>query len=110
GTCISSSSRSGRSPDACFGPSPTWPAGPQPIPSGRLFAGSATTARKTSGRSERQRVSRADAVPIDPRQIPALTVEDVSFAYGGRRALDGVSFKVERGSFTALIGPNGAGK
>ncbi|MPZ12741.1 MAG: ATP-binding cassette domain-containing protein, partial [Kiloniellaceae bacterium] len=42
--------------------------------------------------------------------MPALVVEDVSFAYGPRKALDGISFRVERGSFTALLGPNGAGK
>src|SRR3954463_15601566 len=30
--------------------------------------------------------------------------------YGGRRALDGVDLRVERGSGFALLGPNGAGK
>jgi branched-chain amino acid transport system permease protein len=30
--------------------------------------------------------------------------------YGGLRAVDGVSFKVRRGSIHAVIGPNGAGK
>ncbi|HYD64936.1 MAG TPA: ABC transporter ATP-binding protein [Azospirillum sp.] len=41
---------------------------------------------------------------------PALSVEDVRFAYQGRPALDGVGFTVEPGRFTALLGPNGAGK
>ncbi len=42
---------------------------------------------------------------------PALAIEGVSFAYvRDRRALDGISLTVPRGSFTALLGPNGAGK
>ncbi|WP_343039094.1 ABC transporter ATP-binding protein [Propylenella binzhouense] len=41
---------------------------------------------------------------------PALSVEELSFAYKGRLALDCVSFEIRRGRFTALLGPNGAGK
>jgi branched-chain amino acid transport system ATP-binding protein len=37
-------------------------------------------------------------------------VENLALAFGGVRALDGVSFSVERGQVFALIGPNGAGK
>ncbi|MFI8464814.1 MAG: ABC transporter ATP-binding protein [Pseudomonas sp. K35] len=40
----------------------------------------------------------------------SLEVSDVAFAYGERRALDGVSFTAAQGRFTALLGPNGAGK
>jgi ABC-2 type transport system ATP-binding protein len=44
-------------------------------------------------------------------EVDALVIEGISFAYGRRqRALDGVSFRVPAGSFTALLGPNGAGK
>jgi ABC-2 type transport system ATP-binding protein len=39
-----------------------------------------------------------------------LRLEDVSFSYGARRALDRVSFSVMPGRVTMLIGPNGAGK
>ena len=42
--------------------------------------------------------------------MSGLTVEDISHDWGARRALDGVSFTVERGRFCALLGPNGAGK
>lgn len=41
---------------------------------------------------------------------PALTVDAVSFAYGSRRALDGVTFTVETGEIFGLLGPNGGGK
>jgi ABC-2 type transport system ATP-binding protein len=41
---------------------------------------------------------------------PALLVEDVSHAYGTRRALEHVSLRAESGRFTALLGLNGAGK
>jgi ABC-2 type transport system ATP-binding protein len=40
----------------------------------------------------------------------ALSIEDVSHAYGARRGLDHVSFQVAPASFTALLGLNGAGK
>lgn len=41
-----------------------------------------------------------------------IDVQNVSVAYSrqGRPALDGVSFKVEKGEFAFLIGPSGSGK
>lgn len=39
-----------------------------------------------------------------------ISVEDLVFEYSSRRALDGVRFRIETGSITALVGPNGAGK
>ena len=39
-----------------------------------------------------------------------IVVEDLTFEYPGVRALDGVSFAIDRGGITALVGPNGAGK
>ncbi len=42
--------------------------------------------------------------------LPFFQVENLALAFGGVRALDGLSFAVERGEVFALIGPNGAGK
>ena len=39
-----------------------------------------------------------------------LTVDGLSKAFGGVRAANGVSFRVEPGRLLAMIGPNGAGK
>jgi branched-chain amino acid transport system permease protein len=40
----------------------------------------------------------------------ALEARSLARHYGGLKAVDGVSFKVQRGSIHAVIGPNGAGK
>lgn len=43
-------------------------------------------------------------------EAPLLDVRDVSKAFGGVRAVAGVSFAVRPGEVQAVIGPNGAGK
>lgn len=39
-----------------------------------------------------------------------LEVRDLAIAFGGLKAVDGISFAVEPGEVFAIIGPNGAGK
>ncbi|MBK8814856.1 MAG: ATP-binding cassette domain-containing protein [Methylococcaceae bacterium] len=40
----------------------------------------------------------------------ALTIENLSFSYSGRKALDTIGFTINPGECTILLGPNGAGK
>jgi branched-chain amino acid transport system ATP-binding protein len=42
--------------------------------------------------------------------MSVLAVQSLCKSFGGVRAVDDVSFTVERGEFLAMIGPNGAGK
>ena len=39
-----------------------------------------------------------------------LDVRDLSVAFGGVRAVDGLSFTVREGEVLSFVGPNGAGK
>ena len=43
-------------------------------------------------------------------EAPALSVKNLSHAYGARKALDDITLAVERGAFAVLLGLNGAGK
>ncbi len=42
--------------------------------------------------------------------MPAITVDRLEKNYGQLRAVDGISFSVEKGEVFSLLGPNGAGK
>ena len=42
--------------------------------------------------------------------VASLEVSEVTVAFGGNRALDGVAMTAPAGRVTGLIGPNGAGK
>ena len=45
----------------------------------------------------------------DP-DCPAVVIEDLVIRYGEIVAVDGISFRAERGQVTVVLGPNGAGK
>lgn len=42
--------------------------------------------------------------------VPELVVEGLGFAWGEHRVLDGLSFRVSKGSSLAIVGPSGTGK
>src|SRR5690606_27720695 len=76
----------------------------------------------TVGRVVRREVGPVVRAPVEPGRGagpggPAartrdvvLSLEDVSFSYGGQPVLEGISLELERGTFLGLIGPNGSGK
>ncbi|MEV0583613.1 alpha/beta fold hydrolase [Nonomuraea sp. NPDC050310] len=56
------------------------------------------------------RVRRGRVEEIDP-DAPPLQISGLTKAYrNGEKAVDGLSFRVERGQVLGLLGPNGAGK
>jgi phosphate transport system ATP-binding protein len=61
-------------------------------------------------------LTRPGAEPTTPRRpcceepTPALTVEHLTVAYHGVRALEGVTLPFHHGCLTAIVGPSGCGK
>lgn len=47
---------------------------------------------------------------LNEQQSVALAINELSFSYSGKKALDDVSFVVNSSECTMLLGPNGAGK
>ena len=39
-----------------------------------------------------------------------ITVKDLNYYYPGTKALEDVTFTINKGDITALVGPNGSGK
>jgi ABC-type branched-subunit amino acid transport system ATPase component len=50
------------------------------------------------------------SAPPHQGRRPALEVRNLSFSYGSRQVLFGISFQIEDGEVAALLGANGAGK
>ncbi|MBM4324888.1 MAG: ATP-binding cassette domain-containing protein, partial [Deltaproteobacteria bacterium] len=44
------------------------------------------------------------------KTAPILKIENLTISFGGIKALNNVSFGVEKGAIYSIIGPNGAGK
>ncbi len=49
-------------------------------------------------------------IAIPPAGKPILELDDVARAFGGLKAVDGVSLTIKEGEIHGIIGPNGAGK
>jgi putative spermidine/putrescine transport system ATP-binding protein len=52
---------------------------------------------------------RAEA-PVQAANVPSVALSRVAKRYGSVSAVEDISFKVPRGSFTTLLGPSGSGK
>src|SRR5437870_12663530 len=50
------------------------------------------------------------AAPSVEKGAPLLALRDVAVAYGGIRAIKGISLEVKKGEIVSMIGANGAGK
>ncbi|MGD9768610.1 MAG: ABC transporter ATP-binding protein [Pseudolabrys sp.] len=59
--------------------------------------------------AEDQRERSSDRT-LTARAAPLIELRDVSFAYGEKAVLDGVSLRIEPGEFVALCGASGGGK
>ncbi len=61
--------------------------------------------------SQDTQISAPGAIALEVRSnTPAIALEGISFNYGDRRALDGISLSIANREMFGLLGPNGGGK
>ncbi|MCC6000069.1 MAG: branched-chain amino acid ABC transporter ATP-binding protein/permease [Pararhodobacter sp.] len=78
-----------------------------------FLRGRRASRRRAQGAKEAAEAAKAAAgSPVTAAQIEgaALDVDGVSKNFGGLKALDGVSLRVDPGSIHVIVGPNGSGK
>jgi ATPase subunit of ABC transporter with duplicated ATPase domains len=89
----------------------------------RRFSANASKAKQATSRQKQLEKLDINELQVSSRRDPSivfrkkrdignevLNVSDLSFSYGAKEVLKGVSFKVEKGDKIALIGANGIGK
>jgi ABC-2 type transport system ATP-binding protein len=74
------------------------------------FDGTNTTGEKFSLQPRSESVSGRFASRENPSSLPMIKVNNLAKVFGTKRAVDGISFSVERGEVLGFLGPNGAGK
>jgi len=79
----------------------------RPLAGSEEAAGGAATGASPSALSEHANVEQHD---FEPPEAAVFSLRDVSFFYGPKQALAGVSLKLPVNRVTALIGPSGCGK
>ncbi|HSV13131.1 MAG TPA: ATP-binding cassette domain-containing protein, partial [Tepidisphaeraceae bacterium] len=60
--------------------------------------------------SVRERTTDAPSPAPTPPAAPKIDVQSLSFYYGAKRALEGITLRIQPNLVTAFIGPSGCGK